>query len=335
MKSYGIRKDSFIDSNDLEKELLLNEMEISVQRYIKTGVKNQQLEELLDLEEEFQTQFTHRFYAGDIAKRISESSKQRFLEQHYLLEICKDSGGQPTEKNNAQLIKKNCDKIFDVLEKNLEEYLSEVLKDAAYLSHMNQLYELYEREKQLRQQEKEFEKVHEKFKELSEITKLLSKQKRMEIEEIEKEINVSQERFILVMNQCDKYFNVKEQGKKLKVSLSPYGRKYNDFIENDSRKFSVESLNQLVFKNCNNIMNSLKKSLNLGYAVELKLDGVLPRHERVIKNRYYDAFYTIMEDSEDGYKIRLNYLNGEKVSENNEYEKDRFRIPAGWNEENY
>lgn len=54
--------------NDREKEVYLRDLENSVYNYIRVGVENKQLEELNNLEEEFQERYEQMFECSELTK---------------------------------------------------------------------------------------------------------------------------------------------------------------------------------------------------------------------------------------------------------------------------
>ena len=61
--------------NDREKEVYLRDLENSVYNYIRVGVENKQLEELNNLEEEFQERSEQMFEMRELTKEALEELK--------------------------------------------------------------------------------------------------------------------------------------------------------------------------------------------------------------------------------------------------------------------
>lgn len=172
-----LRKNCVIDGcEDKEKEEYINELSNSLRNYIKTGVKNYQLDEFIGLEETFQKKYNEQF-----------------------------------NLSNQQLEK--------------------TLRDAAYLSHINMLYELYEQEEVLRKEENEYEQQLEKFEKMPNVLRTLYEKKRVEINILQKQANVSQSELMCLLARNKKYFNICPKAKEVQISLSAKGKKYYNYLK--------------------------------------------------------------------------------------------------------
>lgn len=79
------------------------------------------------------------------------------------------------------------------------QQLEKTLRDAAYLSHINMLYELYEQEEVLRKEENEYEQQLEKFEKMPNVLRTLYEKKRVEINILQKQANVSQNELMCLL----------------------------------------------------------------------------------------------------------------------------------------
>jgi hypothetical protein len=338
MEKVEVRKKSFFkeENDDLERETYLKELGESVHRYLKTGVKNKQLDDLVFLEKKFQEKYEQRFDIKSIASKISENSKEIILEIGFAEHIAeKDSSCDASKEMDFSIKKKASDQIINVIDEVVNNNLQKILKDTAYLSHVNMLYEIYEQEERLRREEREFDRRSEKFPKMADVTKKLSERRRMELEELEQQVNMSQKELEDLLNGCSMYFNVRGRKENVQISLSTKGRKYNEYILNSQKIYSNDALNQLVYKNCNSLMESLEISYERGMQYELKLEGLNPDKERVIKHKYHRISQEFIAASEDIYSTRDYILNVKKVSADRSNEKNRFRIPDEWEEDLY
>ncbi|MEY8493397.1 hypothetical protein AALC16_10360 [Lachnospiraceae bacterium 29-91] len=335
MGNKDVRKISYIieKNDDDKKEIYLKELGDSLHNYIKTGIKNEQLDDLIELEEVFQEKYEERFDVEKMVESISQSSKGKVteIEKVYIQELNNKMKEEKAfnfsiEQVSAQIISTVVDDLCDILQK--------VVKDTAYLSHINMLYELYEQEEQLRREEQEYDSISREYQKMADISRKLSKQRRMEIEQLERQVDISQDELLNLLSQNDKYFNIRERQENIQISLSPQGRKYYDYIMNSQKKYSQETLNQLVYKNCNSIMESLENSYDRGIEFELKLDEIPPERERALQFNYHRITEKFISEIEDDYTARNYIIKEKKERTHTSNEKNRIRIPKAWDSEN-
>lgn len=217
-------------NNDDEKEIYLKELSTSIHNYIKEGVKNSQLEELIKLKEVFQYQYKQRF---DITKIVDSICKFGKEIGKYIKEcdgFLKHDGALSVEQNRDTEIRKFTEQFEQFVQANLYEQIEKTIKDAAYLSHINMLYELYEQEEALRREEKEYEQRLEEFARMPDILKELYGKKRIEINELQKKVEISEEELAELLESNLKYFNIRPKAEEIQVSLSPKGKKCYMYI---------------------------------------------------------------------------------------------------------
>ncbi|MCQ4726024.1 hypothetical protein NE664_05030 [Anaerotignum faecicola] len=92
------------------------------------------------------------------------------------------------------------------------------------MSHMNMLYELYEQEERLRSEEEEYEKISEKFQKMADITRSLSQERRMKIEQLQKQTDISEKELESLLN------NILIYVKKRIVSKSLYRQQEKSIV---------------------------------------------------------------------------------------------------------
>lgn len=322
-------KKSFIvidGEDELEKDNYLKELGNSVHNYVRTGVKNKQLDELVSLEEKFQKRYRERFDINIITDMIMDGNEKLVLEieQKELQNI------QASEKKNyKQLVQKTSRQLTEMVNHVLAENLNRVLKDAAYLSHINMLYDIYEKEEKLRREEKEYEKISEQFRYMADITKELSKCRRMELSELQSKANLTKKEMEDVVNACSKYFNIRDKKDDLEISLSPSGRKYCNYIINTKQTYSQEAFNQLTYKNMTELMQSLEKSYDWGVAYEVHIEGISPERERALLCKYNSIVKKLTSDNQDVYDVKV-FINDNKKERANINERSLFKIPDEW-----
>lgn len=86
------------------------------------------------------------------------------------------------------------------------------------------LYELYEQEERLRSEEEEYEKISEKFQKMADITRSLSHERRMKIEQLQKQTDISEKELESLLN------NILIYVKKRIVSKSLYRQQEKSIV---------------------------------------------------------------------------------------------------------
>ena len=86
------------------------------------------------------------------------------------------------------------------------------------------LYELYEQEERLRSEEEEYEKISEKFQKMADITRSLSQERRMKIEQLQKQTAISEKELESLLN------NILIYVKKRIVSKSLYRQQEKSIV---------------------------------------------------------------------------------------------------------
>lgn len=86
------------------------------------------------------------------------------------------------------------------------------------------LYELYEQEERLRSEEEEYEKISEKFQKMADITRSLSQERRMKIEQLQKQTDISEKELESLLN------NILIYVKKRIVSKSLYRQQEKSIV---------------------------------------------------------------------------------------------------------
>ena len=131
---------------DDEKDLVVRELEEAVHKYIKTGVKSKQLDKVVDIEVKFQKGYKGCFNVERLMQTITSESKKEVLKNAQLTAV--------SERKSAT---RELDSIINVVLEKVEPLLNyeldKMLNEVAYLSHINMLYEMYEKESKLRQEE--------------------------------------------------------------------------------------------------------------------------------------------------------------------------------------
>lgn len=290
-----------IDGEDeQERDNYLKELGTAVHNYVRTGIKNKQLEELASLEEKFQKRYKERFDINIITEMILDENRKLILE----IERKELSNSSVVDRMDyMHLLQKTSKQITERINHVLTENLNKVLKDAAYLSHINMLYEIYEKEEKLQRAEREYEMISEQFRYMTYIAKELSKCRRMELAELQTKADIPKKELENVVNRCSKYFNIRDKKNTVEISLSPAGKKYSNYIINEKQAYSKETFNQLTYKNMVELMQSLEKSYDRGVAYEVHIEGVTPEKERALRCKYNNIVKKLTVENQDVYCV--------------------------------
>ena len=333
MNKFETEINGFTDYEEEDREEYLKELGESLHKYINTGVKSQQLDELLTIEVEFRRRYQERF---DVAKVIEAAVKEtkgclekknKFISTEFstiskgkIHELVSDSYDEAFDKKELQ------NEIFDNLCKNILNSVLPILKDVAYLSHVNMLYELYEREQKFRQEQKEYEEISEEYPKIAELTKMLSEKKKMNLNELDRQLNISKEEVLNTLSRNSQMFNIRDKKNAVKVSLSPKGKKFNNYFLNSSHNISNETYNKLLYKNCNMLIESLENSCERKVVYQIKLEGIKPEALRAIEFKYYRTANKLIADKEEMYTNRMD-LEEKKERVCSIGEKVIYKIP--------
>lgn len=297
-----ISKDYSRVNDDIEKERYLREVENSLHKYIRGGVKNKQLDELVKVQVDFQKKYEQMFELQDLLENITEELfkiNQDEVKKLWIKVEYKDNEEQMLNKILQEELNKNKQKI----QENMQNKLKKITKDIAYLSHMNALYDLYEKEESMRRKEREYEKTSEKYKQLIGIMKNIQDNKRMSFEAIKKE-SISKVDLDNLLMKNKKYFNIRNSKKGIQISISPAGKKYIDYIEKSKQFYSQKTFNDQLYKNCNNIMESFENSLDKNISFEPKFEGVSKNYQRLLKKKQRKICAKIISRTEFSYNTK-------------------------------
>ena len=323
------------ENGDSEKEDFLREFGESLRNFIKTGVENKQLEKLVAVKEKFQETFEKRFRIEEILVEISEISVKKTLElvkeKNSALE---NHGAVPSDGSEMlNCVSEEASKIISIELKNLlEKEFFTSIRDMAYLSHANMLYELYRKETKIRREEKEFEEVSEKCIELPMIVREINEERRMMLDALGKKMDLEEKKVEKILMSHKKYFNVYEKQDGIQISLSPVGKKFYNYRKNISRQYSNEVVEHLIYKNCDNLMEAVENYCDSGFASYVKFDNLPPEMERSLQSRYGYVMKKLRPDMDVDF-IMEKHIGWRKERKYDEI--DKFRIVSGWNKKDY
>ena len=102
--------------------------------------------------------------------------------------------------------------------------LPDIVKEAAYLGHLNMLYEIYGQEELAKRENQEFDQMTGEYPGLAKVAGILAQHRRLPLEELKEIAGTESTDLEHILSGCGAYFNIREN---LQVSLSPKGRRYH------------------------------------------------------------------------------------------------------------
>ena len=308
------------EKDDEEKDLVVRELEEAVHKYIKTGVKSKQLDKVVDIEVKFQKGYKGCFNVERLMQTITSESKKEVLKNAQLTAV---SEGKSATRELDSII----DVVLEKVEPLLNYELDKMLNEVAYLSHINMLYEMYEKESKLRQEEQEYRKMVAQYESMEKIVKQLRESRRMEVRKLQEAVKAPTQVVYAAISENPKYFNIKERGDTYQISLSPAGRRISGHAIDATIMYSQETLDHLIYKNCYSAMEGLEKTFSnkTGRVVEgnIKFEGVSPEKKRALQSKYHQVTRKVLEEDEEAY-LMWNKLEGD--DDYNEENKYKFKL---------
>ena len=146
----------------------------------------------------------------------------------------------------------------------------------------------------------------------------------MQIKQLQKQVNISENKLQSLLIKNKKYFNIREKTKTIQISLSPEGRKYCEYVMNSQQNYSKSTLDQLVYKNCDRMMEVIENACDKKLEFDLKLEEISPEKDRALQVKCHRVMQKIIVATEEFYQYRI------EESEYRENEKNRIRIPREW-----
>lgn len=332
MEEYKGRMPAMVEfeKDDEERDLFIREIEDAVCKYIKTGVKSKQLDQLIDLSMNFHKRYKKCFNTEHLVQHIISENKmevkKEVLNNTEVITLLLSDAEKSTER------KMELDIVLDMLLKKLGPLLSheldEMLSQVAWLSHINMLYRIYEKENKLRKEVDEYQKMTAQYESVEKIIKKLRSSKRMEIKTLQVAVEVPKEEICMCISENPKYFNVKKQRDTYQVSLSSIGRRISRYAIDAQVMYSQETIDGFVYKNSYSVMEGLEKIFTnkVGRVVEgtIKFEGVSPEKRRALQSKYYQIVTKVIEEEEEYYNNRWEKLEGDDYGERSKY---KLRLP--------
>lgn len=278
MENRAIKEFLKIDNEEDKSEYILD-LSHSIQEYVKSGIKN-------DILNNFQK------YASEIKCELTKA-----IDEH------------------AKLVNNLGNEICDQIARNnftretIEQFQQKVdgsMKKVIYLSHLNILSELYISEMEYREEQEDFERITKEFPKLLKIAADIDAKRRVSGNELIEQFNLSDNEYNAITVNCKSYFNL-HRGRNneiRQVTLSPKGRTYLKCMKDARHSYTQSQVDALVTKNCEVVINVIPVSLVKGMPQRICFSGVTPQTERSIQFLFDQAIFNMTRLSGKAYSIR-------------------------------
>lgn len=287
------------NASNEEKEEYIEELATAVRKYVKTGTKTRQLEDLESIQKKFRKSYMEKQFLNAALNKIQADSIQKLINDQY-------SEIEYLQENNVDskiegYLKKIFKKFSSVFRENIIDKLSDILDEVVYFGHINMLFEIYEQEQKFRRKEIEYENLLDEYGDsLRKIVNIIGQSRRIDLDSLrqkfEQEIKVE----IIIIKE-PQLFNIREQQGKIKVSLSPEGKKFNEYALDAKERYSYQMVKQISKKNCEAIIESMQKSCRCGWVYDIKLEKMEEWDARIIQKKYSDTMQDLLDERIDSY----------------------------------
>lgn len=279
----------FTKFNDFEKEEYITDIVNALHAYISSDKESRILDNFSTHIDEIRRAYDYIMCNYEMQNKFEEC---REISERYIRGIEELS---ETEK-----------KLPEILE-NMQMELEKYILDMTYYSRLYALCEVYKKEENKRRNRKEFYKVACINPKLTEVALEINNRRRMKYIEIKQEFDMSDEEMSRLLRDGRYYFNLtKEKNRELRsVSLNPKGKQYIKCIVTDEIKVSQTKVDDVVTRNCETVISSLRASIIKGRPHDIKVIGVTPASERKIKCFYRENLLELVRMKGESYGYRV------------------------------
>lgn len=280
--------------NEQDKDEYIRDLSNSICVYVKTGNKNELLDNFL-------------IYAIEIKSEI----KQTIAEKEKIGDTILESVYMQSENGKSGSLSKQ------VVNK-WEDYMKKIM----YLSHLNMLYELYTREMQLKEEQTTYIEASKEFPKLFSIATEINKQRRISNDKLIEQFSLSDMEYNFIMVKYKKYFNFRRDRNKkvVQISLSPTGKNYLLYMRDTKTGISQAQVN-LIVRNCEAVIKSIPVSLAKRMPQRVEFCGIMPESERSLQLTYDQMIFEVKRMERLPYPI---YDLSERKCYSNDKEKYNF-----------
>lgn len=315
------------NASNEEKEEYIEELAAAIRKYVKTGTETKQLENLESLQKIFQKNYAEKQFLNETLKKMQEDTMQKLInDQCVKIEFCKK---KDETFENSGFLKKTIKELWNFFVKNIENELLNIVDQVAYYGHINMLYEIYEQEQKVRRKETEYEKLLDEYgNSIKELINIIGSSQRISLKILKQKTDERIQVDHIIIKESQLFNKRKHQGE-VKISLSPEGKRFNEYIINASKTYSYQAVKQISKKNCETIIESMAKSYKSGLVYDIKLEKIGEMDARIIQKKYSDTMQWMIDEKRDSY----NYARPMKhLDERMEYDEGYTMYELGYSE---
>ena len=114
---------SFYNNDEEKRDQYVRELENAIQKYIKTGVKSKQLDEVWEVEQVFQIRYQERF---DVQKLITKTLKEEVKKELGNEQRLTQRGNTDTTQRSTE-VEEAVNSVLAVMEKTLSNELPKII----------------------------------------------------------------------------------------------------------------------------------------------------------------------------------------------------------------
>ena len=287
------------------REEYLEDCERAIRKYVKTGVRTQQIEQMVIFQKRLREKYEQNDYLEYLFRNIGEEVS------NYMDDDLTDI---PLEKNElgikrSSVFKKVINRVIDFIMSSTKKRMDDLLDGVEFLGRINMLCMVYEQEQRIRKQQEEYEQIIERQEKILEaMTQSIGKTHRTELQQLVASLGSDEQGVERILQRESQLFNIREYQGKIKISLSPKGKKFNEYVLNRKEGYSYSTMNQIVKKNCELLINGMENSYKSGLIYNIELQRIGGDEARSIQNKYINAVQRVIDDKMDSYY----YNYGEK-----------------------
>lgn len=168
----------------------------------------------------------------------------------------------------------------------LKQTINELILKTKYISQMETVIKLYNRENERREERNEYKELDNKNEYFVIFATELEKHRRMKYDNIKQTLNLSDNELKKTIEDGKRYLNFdwNKDNSLNSISLNRKGKKYIDYQLSKNVKFSQADIDRIVEKNTRRICEASKIASQQGIVIDIKLEEISPRAGRQMNN---------------------------------------------------
>lgn len=280
------------------KEEYLEEWAQAIRKYVKTGVRTQQIEQMLTIQKKLQEKYEQSDFLDNIFVNIEDEMSCNIEDELIEVRLLKNALGN----KSSSILKNAISKVINVIMSITKKKMEDLLDGVEFLGRINMLCIVYEQEQRIRRQQEEFEQIMDRQEKILEaMTQSISQTHRTELKQLVTSLGSDEKGVERILQREPQLFNIRECQGKIKISLSPKGKKFNEYVLNRKEEYSYATMNQIVKKNCEVLINGMENSYKSGLIYNIQLQRIGVDEARSIQHKYVNAVQRVIEDKRESY----------------------------------